>query len=95
MMFAWWKALFGGEELDEFFPDCKKHPVKYFFCVCIRFVQTIVLGMLIGCFLIAGVLALLGNGTLELKILGSCLIVLTGGGVIWLQMYENGSRRSK
>ena len=94
-MLAWWKALFADEELDKFFPDSKKHPQKYFFYVCIRFVQTIVLGLLIGILLIAGVLALLGNGTLELKILGLCVIVLTGGGVVWLQMDENGSRRSK
>ena len=92
-MLAWWKALFGDEELDDFFPDSKKHPVKCFLYVCLRIIQTIVPAMVVQMFLIFGVLAILGNGTIGLKILGLCLIVLTMSGVVWLQMDENSPRR--
>lgn len=94
-MIAWWKALFRNDELDIFFPDRKIQPVKYFLFACIRFTQSIVLGLLIGIFLMAGALALLGNGSFGLKILGLCLIVCTVGGLVWLQIDEGSSRRSE
>ena len=74
MMF-FWTVIVRGQDCTKYFPMLEKHPVKYHLWGCYRFLQTLVVGMLLGAVLIGGAAFFLAHGTEATKAVGSPLVV--------------------